>query len=268
MAGVDAERVVLSYYGCPLHPGPRTGYLRERLGLSSDTKIVGNINLIYPPKRLLGHTVGLKCHEDVIDALRIVIRRRDDVVGVLIGSIFGAGNTQYESQLRKRAESAGPGRIIMPGYFGIAEVQQSWPDFDCAVHVPMSENCGGVIEPLQAGVPTIASRVGGLPEVVIDGLTGVSVAEREPSMTACAVLRVLNNPEHHKRMAANGQQLVRAMFDIERTGKEVAQIYRHIVDGAARPREFNLRSVFNEGRGDGECARPRMFNPTFQALNT
>jgi len=244
-AGVCAARVFLSYYGAPVRAGRRTGYLRKRLGLADNVKVVGNINLIYPPKRLLGQGVGLKCHEDVIDALGTVLRKRDDVVGVLIGSTFGTADTRYEDGLRKRAEIVGRGRIIMAGYFDAAAVHQSWPDFDCAVHIPMSENCGGVVEPLMAGVPTVASRVGGLPEVVIEGVTGLSVPPHDPDATASAVLKVLSNPEASAQMAANGQRLVRSMFDIERTGSEIAQIYRHILEGASRPPDFFSGSVLD-----------------------
>ena len=244
-AGVSPARVFLSYYGLPLQAASRNGYLRERLGIADSTKIVGNINLIYPPKRFLGQRVGVKCHEDAIDALGAVLRVRADVIGVLIGATFGTTDTRYERELRRRAADVGRGRIVMPGYFDASEVQWSWPDFDCAVHVPISENCGGVIESLMAGVPTIASRTGGLPEVVIDGVTGLSVPVRNPSAIASAVLKVFGNSEHYARLAANGQRLVRSMFDIERTGSEIAQIYRRILEGASRPPDFFSGSVLD-----------------------
>jgi glycosyltransferase involved in cell wall biosynthesis len=249
-AGVDPARVFLSYYGTPIRTVARTGYLRRRLGIDDDTKIVGNINLIYPPKRFLGQRVGLKCHEDIIDALGLIVRERDDVVGVLIGSTFGTSDLRYERELRRRAENTGRGKILMPGYFGAAEVQESWPDFDCAVHVPVSENCGGVVEPLMAGVPAVAGRVGGLPEVVIEGVTGTSVPVHDPWAIASAVLNILNDPEPHRRIAAAGQRLVRSMFDVERTAREVAQIYRHILHGAPRPAEFYAGSVLNAPLAD------------------
>jgi hypothetical protein len=48
-------------------------------------KIVGNANFMYPPKWYLGQRIGLKAHEDVIDALGLVTKQRSDVLGVLIG---------------------------------------------------------------------------------------------------------------------------------------------------------------------------------------
>ena len=155
--------------------------------------MVGNISWIYRPKYFLGQRVGLKCHEDMIDALRIVISKRRDVIGVLVGAGFRNADTSYAEGLRKRAERVGEGRILMPGALDHSIVRQAWPDFDCAIHVPLSENTGGVTEPMFAGVPTIASRVGGLQEVIIDGVTGKTVPPRHPEKLADAILEVLEN---------------------------------------------------------------------------
>lgn len=249
-AGVDDCRLFLSYYGGVMCAEKRTGYLRKKLGIEDCAKIVGNINLIYLPKMLLGHRVGLKCHEDVIDAIGIVQRSRKDVMGVLVGGTFGSDNMRYERSLRARALAVGRGRILMPGYFGPEEVRKSWSDFDCAVHVPLSENCGGVVEPLMAEVPTIAGTVGGLPEVVIDGVTGLSVPVRDPEALASGILKVLDNPELYQLMAVKGKNLVTKMFDVERTGQEVEQIYCHILEGAMAPPQFSAEGVLGEMKAD------------------
>jgi glycosyltransferase involved in cell wall biosynthesis len=214
---------------------------RDSLGIARNELVVGNINFIYPPKYYLGQRVGLKCHEDIIDALAFVTRERPDVVGVLAGGTWGNG-TRYEQSLRARAASAGKGRILMPGYLPIEQIQQAWADFDCAVHVPLSENCGGVLEPLLTGVPVIAGRVGGLPELVLDGVTGTLVEIRRPQLLAEAVLQVLSNLDRHRSLARNGQHLVRTMFDVKRTAAEVFQAYQHILGASERPTEFDAAS--------------------------
>jgi len=241
--GLDPGRVFLSYYGSiqPNQAPARQGSLRRELGLPEHAAVVGNANYIYPPKWYLGQRVGLKCHEDIIDALGLVIRERREVYGVLIGSSFASGRW-YENRLRRRAEAAGKGRIIMTGYVEPERIARVWPDFDCAIHVPISENCGGVIEPLAAGVPTIAARVGGLREIVMDGITGCTVDARNPKQLAEAVLSVLADPVRHKRLARAGGALVRTVFDAGRTAAEVFQIYRHILDGAEAPPEFDTRA--------------------------
>lgn len=253
-SGVGNERIFLSYYGGSVVAEERTGFLRNRLGIEENAKIVGNINLIYPPKKFIGQRVGLKCHEDVIDAIGIVLRTRGDVVGVLIGSTFGTGDARYEEKLRERARKVGQGRILLPGFFDSEEVRKSWPDYDCAVHVPLSENCGGVIEPLLAGVPTIAGNVGGLPEVVVNGVTGLTVPIQNPPLLAMKILAVLNSPEPFQRMAQTGRKLITKMFSVERTGQEIAEIYSHILTGAVAPAAFSREMVFNEIEGDERTA--------------
>ena len=57
--------------------------------------------------------MGLKCHEDVIDALGGVVRGDARVVAVLVGGGW-AGASAYERRLRSRAVSVGGGRILMP----------------------------------------------------------------------------------------------------------------------------------------------------------
>ena len=240
-AGIGCNRVFLSYHGGSASEisSARTRILRKRLGIADHEFVVGNVNFMYPPKRYLGQRTGIKCHEQVIDALALVLQQRSDVVGVLVGGVFGNGRW-YENQLRARARTAGRGRILMPGYLTGRQISQSWADFDCAVHIPLSENCGGVIEPLLASVPTIAARVGGLPEVVKDGLTGKTVSGNNPRELAAAILEVLHQRPRYRGLAANGQALVRTMFDVRRTANEVHDIYNHLLNSAhPRPAEFD-----------------------------
>jgi glycosyltransferase involved in cell wall biosynthesis len=254
-AGITSTRLFLSYYttDTTLFSSSRTGYLRQKLQIPDTALVVGNINLIYPPKRYLGHTVGLKCHEDVIKAIRIVQQQRSDVWGVLVGAAFGASQ-RYEHKLRALAEQKSDGKILMPGNFSSQEVARSWPDFDCAVHVPLSENCGGVVEPLLSGVPTIAGDVGGLPEVVRPGVTGELVPIRRPDLLAKAILKVLDHSDEFKRMAESGRQLANAMFDPERCSAEVLSIYRHLLFGEPRPGAFESGQFLASIQGSNQEA--------------
>lgn len=246
-ARIPAERLFLSYYSSEvgLFSTRRTGYLRKKFRIPDDAFVVGNINLIYPPKKYLGHKVGLKCHEDVIEAISIAQNKSDKIWGVLLGGTFGGASEAYERKLRSLAERKGRGKILMPGKLNAAEVGASWPDFDCAVHVPLSENCGGVVEPLLSSVPTIAGEVGGLPEVAQHGRTGETVPVRRPDLLAKSILHVLEHREEHKCRADRGRRLCAQMFDAERCGREVVSIYRHILNGEPRPEEFDSVDFVN-----------------------
>jgi glycosyltransferase involved in cell wall biosynthesis len=240
---IPPERLFLSYYGTVLEPVRVLPPLefRSRFGIPAGCSVVGNINFMYPPKRMLGHFVGIKGHEDVIDALGLLCARRGGIVGLLIGGEWGGGRA-YEQRLRARGARAAGRRIIFPGRIPEATASSLWPNFTCAVHVPISENCGGVVEPLYAGIPTIASSVGGLPEVVQNGLTGWTVPPHRPHAVADAIEEILDDPEEACRRAERGRRLVERMFDVTRTGAEVTAIYRYILDGG-RPAPSRFDSI-------------------------
>ncbi len=242
-AGAPIGRVFLSYPGMdlPVAGAEGPGVLRRRLGVGDGLRIVGNINYLYAPKRLLGQTRGIKNHEGVIEALAMVLARRQDVVGVLAGGPWN-GADAYERKLRRMAARVGHGRILMPGYLPHEDVVAAWADFDCAVHVPLSENMGGVLEPLLAGVPTIAGRVGALGELVIDGVTGRTVDSHAPAQVADAINEVLDDLPSARALAARGRALARVMFDVQRTAREVWQVYTFLRD-PSRGRPAGLDSA-------------------------
>ncbi len=240
-AGVAPARLFTSHYGTRVDAvgGDRGGHLRRRLGIRPDAFLAGNVSYIYPPKRLLGQRVGLKGHEILIEAIALARRARPQVVGLLAGGTFGR-DTGYEARLRALAAAAGDGAIHMPGVLPPAEAAAAWTELDCALHAPLSENCGGVVEPLLAGVPVVAARVGGLPEVIADGRTGRLVPPRDPRSLAEALIEVVDDPARHRALAASGRRLVRAMFDVGRTAREVREIYDCVLDpDRPRPRPFD-----------------------------
>lgn len=247
--GIADERVFLSYFGTQSEAFStvRTGCLRRRLGLPDDALIAGNINYMYPPKYYLGQRVGLKCHEDILAALALAVREEPRLTGVLVGGAWGR-DAWYERRLRRQARAIAGDRILLPGFLPHEEVQQAWADFDVVVHVPLSENCGGVHEAMIAGVPVIAGRVGGLPELVQDGYTGRTVEARRPEVLARTLLEVLRGLVPHRVLAENGRRLVSQMFDVRRTAGEVWEVYRHILDPAfPRPVEFDGETIARTG---------------------
>lgn len=244
-AGVSRERVFLSYYGDDVtapESTPGTSSLRIKSGASPGEILVGSISWMYPPKFYLGQRIGLKAHEDLIEALGIVLRKDPRVRGVIAGAAWG-GADWYEKRLQQQARKTAGDRIAFTGALPFSEAKSAWRDLDLAVHVPISENCGGVIEPLLAHVPVIASRVGGLPEVIFEGITGKLVPPRDPQGLAEAILKCIADRGHCRQTALRGAELVKTMFDVNRTAREVRAVYEHIMTGNARPPEFDSRVV-------------------------
>jgi glycosyltransferase involved in cell wall biosynthesis len=222
--GVPPERVSLSYYGGDVASlaGGRRGALRRELHLTDDVPLVGMVAWMYGPKWFLGQRRGIKGHEDFIDAFGLVRRRCAGARAVVVGGPW-AGARAYERRLRERAG----GTVAFTG--ARTDIPDVYADLDLAVHPSLSENCGGAAESLAAGCPTIATSVGGLPDLVIPGRTGWLVPPRDPDRLADAIVDGLEDREEGRRRACAGQALVRRLFDVRRTGAEIAGIYGRVL---------------------------------------
>jgi glycosyltransferase involved in cell wall biosynthesis len=219
--GVPSRRVFLSYYGTDMKQvQSRTrGVLRREFGLDRNAALVGLVAYLYAPKRYLGQRRGLKGHEDFLAAIERAAPHHPALRGMIVGGPWGDA-AAYEARLRALATG------LPVTFTGVrSDIPSVYADLQVAVHPSLSENCGGAVESLAAGVPTIATNVGGLPDVVIDGDTGWLVPPRDPARLATVLLDVLRHPLEARRRAARGQDLVRHLFDVQRTAREVADVY-------------------------------------------
>lgn len=217
--GVPGDRVGMSYYGNEISDyDTKSLGLRKELKFSGDDYIVGNISYFYPPKKYLFQTSGLKGHELMFEGLGLIKNR--SIKGVFWGEQWG-GSKSYE----KKLQSLCPINCQMPGALKPFEVSRGWKTMDVCIHMPYSENCGGVLEPLLHEVPVIACNVGGLSELIVNNKTGLLV-ERASQNCSDAILYAYKNRERMQNMAVLGSRLARKAFDVNRTAKEISTIYR------------------------------------------
>ncbi|HZS97264.1 MAG TPA: glycosyltransferase, partial [Terriglobales bacterium] len=86
-----------------------------------------------------------------------------------------------------------------------------------------------VLEYMAAGLPTIASRVGGNSELVEDGVTGLLVPAEDSAAIAGALLRLLRDPELARKMAESGRKLAVENYSFERLIREVDALYTELL---------------------------------------
>lgn len=228
--GAAEERVFLSYYGTDLREIdlPATGKLRRELGAGGDLMLVGMVAYMYPPKRFLGQRRGIKGHEDFIDALQICLRKNAPLLGVVVGGGWD-GATAYERRLQAYGQKRLGDNIRFLGTR--RDVHELYGDLDVAVHPSHSENVGGAVESLLHAVPTIATEVGGFPDLVRPGETGILVPPKSPDRLAAAMMQTLQNHSQAKQMAQAGRELTLSLFDVKNTAAEVNAIYNRILGG-------------------------------------
>jgi glycosyltransferase involved in cell wall biosynthesis len=87
------------------------------------------------------------------------------------------------------------------------------------------------LEAMAAGLPVVATAVGGIPEVVLEGKTGFLVPPRDPEALARAIERIMQNPAQGIRMGQAGRQRVKEQFTIQETVRKVEQLYNTLLSG-------------------------------------
>lgn len=92
-----------------------------------------------------------------------------------------------------------------------------------------------LMEALAAGVPVVATRVSAVPELILDGETGLLVEPGRPSDLAAAMARILADPDGALRGARAGRSLVERNHDCERSGAVLAGLFRGAGSAAAAP---------------------------------
>jgi glycosyltransferase involved in cell wall biosynthesis len=122
-----------------------------------------------------------------------------------------------------------PNPVVFAGEQG--DVERWYPAFDLHLitSLPRSEGTTTTAMEAQAcAVPVVATRVGAVAEVVIDGVTGVLVPPERPDAIADAVLRLLGDGGLRARMGAAGRDAALERFDVERA----ADVYIRAYDAA------------------------------------
>jgi glycosyltransferase involved in cell wall biosynthesis len=85
-----------------------------------------------------------------------------------------------------------------------------------------------VLDAMAAGLPVVATRVGGVPEIVKDGETGLLVAPRDPAALAHAMARLADDSGMRDRLGSNGRSLARS-FDADRTASRTRELYLEVL---------------------------------------
>lgn len=225
-SGIYSDRLFLTYYGGEIsHFKYPKGKLRKELDLADDAIIIGMVAFMYAPKKYLGQKRGLKGHEDFIDAMAVVCRKYPNAVGVCVGGAWD-GATDYEEKVRKYGAAHCPNVKFLGSRKDIGELYQ---DIDVAVHPSHSENLGGAAESLMLNVPTVTTDIGGFPDIVINGKTGITVPSKDPQSLADAIIYMIEHPEFAEKSSAEGKKLVEHLCDINNTSSRMADIYNAIL---------------------------------------
>jgi len=184
--------------------------IRNELGIG-EAPVVGSVARLAPNRG----------HELLIDGFRLLLRELPEARLLLVGK------GEARSRLERRVTDLELGeRIIYAGYRD-TDLNQVLAAMDCfaLMGAGSDESCRAALEAMAAAKPVIARRVGALPETVLDGETGLLLADDRPESVARALGEILLNPERARLMGGAGRLRAEREFNPERAVATVEAAY-------------------------------------------
>jgi len=218
------ETVVSVPLGLDLAPfasaGRKTGTLRAELrpeGVSQSSDLFGIVGRLAPIKR---HDVFLK-------AARLVLDELPDAHFVIVGD--GERRAALEAQARDLGIAQ---RMHFLGWQDNATLPAVYADLDVVVNTSDNEGMPvSLIEAMAAGLPVVATDVGGTSSVVEQDRTGHLVAAGDAPAVAASCLRLARDPELRARMGSAARGAVNPAFDVSTLLETMSGFYTSLVRG-------------------------------------
>ena len=213
-AGIPAARIALVRDGIDLEQfggGGDAAALRAEFGIDGATRIVGSIAALTPEK----------AHADLLRAAARVLAERGDVRFLIVGA--GALGASLQGLARELGIAD---RVIFAGFRD--DAAHLLRVFDVFVLCPQREGLGtSIMDAQAAGVPVVATRAGGIPEIVVDGESGLLVAPGSPHDLAGAILRMLGDGGLRERCTRTALEQSRG-YDYHEMVYRTLDVYRRL----------------------------------------
>jgi glycosyltransferase involved in cell wall biosynthesis len=225
---LGARAVAVSYYGCDVHRlDPRTSgtAFRDEFGLAGDTPTVGMVAYMHKNGLRGFEDIGLKGHEVFLDACPLILAQVPAAQIFVVGDSL-IGSEGYRRDLEARAAALGlAGRVHFTGRR--SDIGSVLAGLDVVASPSIQESaCYTMVESLLMRKGVVASNVGGLPDTVQHGKTGLLVPPADPAALAAAVTELLTDPARRLEMGTLGREHCLRRFDIDTTVAQLAGLYR------------------------------------------
>lgn len=200
-------------------PG-RSGVLRQALGLDDVTLLVGAVGRLVPVKHI----------DLLLDAASCIDMQamRNPLHIVLVGD--GECRPALEAQARALGIA---GRVHFVGWRDTRALPDIYSDLDALVMSSYNEGMPvSIIEAMAAGVPVVATAVGGVPDLITGGETGLLVPPDDAPALAAALTHLLTAPALAQRLADNARRDALARFSPARLADDLTGLYTTLLERA------------------------------------
>lgn len=210
--GFDPKRIVVVYNGIDLEKFSRPHAERRQVlpDVSSDSKTIVMVANMH---------AGAKGHGDLIEAARTVKEKFPEARFLLAGD--GEMRPFFEDQVRALGLAE---MFVFLGHR--TDIPQLLSSCDIGVLASKSEGLpNSVLEYLAAGLPVVATAVGGVPEIIENEVHGLLIPPENPAALATAILRLLEDQELCANLGKTGQERVRTRFSFPSVLESLRQLY-------------------------------------------
>jgi glycosyltransferase involved in cell wall biosynthesis len=215
--GVPAERI-----RC-IPSGVDTARFAPTLAARNRVRSRYNIAPHLPVVLSVGALVARKGHSTLLVAAQQLKEQGYDIRYLICGDGALRSDLEAQAQILGLAQE-----VRFTGF--CSEVPELQAAADCFVHVPRYEGLGvAVIEALAAGLPTIASRVGGIPELIEDEKTGILIPPTDANALSAALVRLFSHKQFARQLGIAGQTFVRNHFDINVMARTNEALYLELL---------------------------------------
>ncbi len=192
------------------------GAVRQRYGVGYGEKLILCVGRLVPQKGI----------EYFIRAIPAIAKRYPEAKFVIVGEGWSRDILEAE------AHASGQGRKIQfTGFASDQEVINLMTSADVLVVPSIYEPFGIVaLEGMATGVPVVASKVGGLSEVIEHDRTGLFVYPKNPESIAWGIDKVLSDPDHAKWMTENAKEKLHNAYSWEAVAMKTVDVYRKVVE--------------------------------------
>ena len=229
--GYDAAKITVIRNGIDVASQRRTPNggqrFRREFALPADAPIVAVLARLSPVKGI----------EYFLQAAVLVARRFADARFVVVGGSTLANDRRhaprdYRAELEAMAKRLGlEGRVVFTGVR--SDVADVLSQVAVSVLPSLSEGVSNtVLESMAAGVPVVATRVGGIPEAIEDGETGLLVPPRNSAALAHAIGVLLEDRQLATHLGQAGQRRIAREFQLDRSVRETENLYVELLERA------------------------------------
>ena len=215
---VTGPRLVVIHYGLdPAPPATDTPGIRQELAISTGDSVALCVARLDPQKD----------HPTLLRAWGRVVSTRPEARLLLAGG-SQLGGRAYVDSLHRLVASLGLDASVH--FLGVrGDVPELLAAADLLVMASRWEGLGLVfLEAMNAARPVVATAVGGVPEVVLDGDTGLLVEPGDPEALAAAILRLFHDPELARRLGQNGRLRLEKDFTAAAMVRSTLGLYAQI----------------------------------------